>query len=182
MGRDYGTTHMEASIIFFYQHGNIHCMNENDAPGLRVKALRLQKKLTQVQLAELVGIDQSTLSDIERGGGLYANTLMSLCDALDTSPQFIMRGRELNHADLLAQIKALVQAESAVKQREDKQNNSGIPPATVQTNPPILARHVSKEASQLPDIVQAAMTSKKGVSRESDKSARKKKPRGGGIS
>lgn len=182
MGRDYGTAHIEAPIIFFYQHGNIHCMNENDAPGLRVKALRLQKKLTQVQLAELVGIDQSTLSDIERGGGLYANTLMSLCDALNTSPQFIMRGQELNHADLLAQIKALVQAENQVKESADRLKSPGIPPATAPTKPPILARHVSKKASQLPDIVQAAMTSKKGVSRESDKSARKKKPRGGGIS
>jgi transcriptional regulator with XRE-family HTH domain len=60
--------------------------------GERVRALRKARGLTQPQLAAEVGIDQSTISDIERGRGFSAETLMRLCDALGSTAEYIMRG------------------------------------------------------------------------------------------
>lgn len=184
MGVDYGVSHMAIPIVFSYQHGNIHCMSDLDTPGQRVKALRHALELTQKQLADEAEIDQSTLSDIERGKGFSADILMRLSDALATSPQFIMRGQELNHTDLLAQIKALVEPATPPKQVvtdvADTPKNPGLPGATAQTKPPILTRHINK-ASQLPAAVREKMTSHGGVSRESSKPARKKAPGGGRV-
>lgn len=61
--------------------------------GTRVRDLRKIKKLTQPQLAELVGVNQSTLSDIERGSGFSAEILMKLADHLDAPADYIMRGK-----------------------------------------------------------------------------------------
>jgi transcriptional regulator with XRE-family HTH domain len=60
--------------------------------GRRIRDARKAKELTQVQLAKLIGIDQSTLSDIERGAGFSADILMTLCDVLETPPELLMRG------------------------------------------------------------------------------------------
>ena len=62
--------------------------------GQRIKALRKAKVPagTQKDLAAGAGIDQSTVSDIERGHGFSAEILLSLADALQVSPHYIMRG------------------------------------------------------------------------------------------
>lgn len=98
-----------------YDDGNIHCM---ETPGLRLRALRKQKGLSQVQLSDLVGIDQSTISDIENGGGLSAEYMMRLCEALNTTPQYVMRGKS-DADDLLRQIKQLVLAPPPQVQQND---------------------------------------------------------------
>lgn len=95
---------MAIAMNIYYRDGNIHCM---DTPGSRLKALRKKKELSQVQLSALVGIDQSTISDIENGGGLSAEYMMRLCEALDTTPQYVMRGRPAED-EVIEQIRALV--------------------------------------------------------------------------
>lgn len=79
--------------------------------GQRIRALRKARSLNQTQLAKAVGVDQSTVSDIERGAGFSAELLMSLADALLSTPQFIMRGA--SEADLeVDQLAALYRASS----------------------------------------------------------------------
>ena len=105
---------MGIAMNIYYHDGNIHCM---DTPGIRLRALRKQKGLSQVQLSDIVGIDQSTISDIENGGGLSAEYMMRLCEALNTTPQYVMRGKS-DADDLLRQIKQLVSAPPQVQQND----------------------------------------------------------------
>ncbi len=93
---------MAIAMNFYYRNGNIHCM---DTPGSRLRALRKLKGLSQVQLSAIVDIDQSTVSDIENNGGLSAEYMMRLCEALGSTPQYVMRGIR---DDVLEQIKQLI--------------------------------------------------------------------------
>lgn len=62
--------------------------------GKRIKALRLSKQLTQVQLAARVGVKQNTISDLERGDSktMEAETLQALCRELVTTPSYLLDG------------------------------------------------------------------------------------------
>jgi transcriptional regulator with XRE-family HTH domain len=62
--------------------------------GQRLKALRLSKRLTQVQLAERVGVKQNTISDLERGDSqeMKAETLRALCKELVTTSTYLLDG------------------------------------------------------------------------------------------
>jgi transcriptional regulator with XRE-family HTH domain len=98
---------MGNAIVFFNQPDVLRFMS---AIGDRIKGLRKARKLTQVQLAPQLGIDQSTLSDIERGAGFSALILVGLRERLSSSAQFIMRGgseEELRESELLAMYRAL---------------------------------------------------------------------------
>lgn len=78
--------------------------------GSRIRGIRKARRLTQRDLSTLVGIDQSTISDIERGANFSAEVLLRLCDALQTSPTLIMRGgteRDLQEAQLVACFRSL---------------------------------------------------------------------------
>lgn len=92
---------------FNYDNGNIHCMTDPDTPGKRLRALRIGKQMSQVGLAAAVGIDQSTISDIENDRGLSAENMMRLCEALDTTPQYVMRGKPAE-GHILLQIQELL--------------------------------------------------------------------------
>jgi transcriptional regulator with XRE-family HTH domain len=87
---NYGHSHMGMHIGFSYRAATVHCMG---SAGQRIRDLRKIKELTQPQLASAVGINQSTLSDIERGAGFSAEILMRLADELETPADFIMRGQ-----------------------------------------------------------------------------------------
>ena len=67
-----------------------------DSIGKRVKALRKSAGLTQAQLADLVGITQPSLSSIEsdQSTKIRAATMNGLADALRTTTQYILFGRE----------------------------------------------------------------------------------------
>ncbi len=89
MSPDYGFAHMGSPIGFSYRAANVDCMKA----GQRIKAFRKAKELTQAQLAEAIGIDQSSLSDIERHEAQFgAGVLMRLCDELEVSAEMLMRG------------------------------------------------------------------------------------------
>lgn len=78
---------MGMPINFFYHGANIHGMSDI---GNRIRELRKRHKLNQTDLAELVGCDQSVISDMENGRGFGAKYLLPLARALQTSPEYIM--------------------------------------------------------------------------------------------
>ena len=62
-----------------------------EAAGRNVKRIRKQRKLTQEQLAELVGCTANTISRIECGSLFPAlNTVIILCNALNTTADSIL--------------------------------------------------------------------------------------------
>lgn len=64
--------------------------------GNRVRDLRKGAGLTQVQLSKALGIDQSTLSDIERGqnDSFSGKVLLKMAEAFGRSPYFIVHGKD----------------------------------------------------------------------------------------
>ena len=63
--------------------------------GLNVVYYRKRKKLTQLQLAELVDIDRSHISAIELGNvGVSFDVLFKLCDVLDITPKQLFDFRD----------------------------------------------------------------------------------------
>lgn len=61
--------------------------------GVRIKISREQAGLTQEQLAERIGRSTQFVSTIERGvAGPSVETIISICDALDTTSEWIIRG------------------------------------------------------------------------------------------
>lgn len=80
--------------------------------GGRIKELRAALGMNQTELGRAVGVDQSLISDYERGRAeMGASKLMAMADALRTTPQYIMRGdrgltlEEQQEADLLDKFK-----------------------------------------------------------------------------
>ena len=63
--------------------------------GQRLRRRRKQLDLTQQELADLSGIKQGTLSDLERGRTEQpmGETLTGLCRALKTSPRWLLTGK-----------------------------------------------------------------------------------------
>ena len=56
--------------------------------GLNVVYYRKRKRLTQLQLAELVDIDRSHISAIELGNvGVSLDVIFRLCDVLEITPK-----------------------------------------------------------------------------------------------
>ena len=63
--------------------------------GLNVVYYRTRKKLTQLQLAELVDIDRSHISAIELGNvGVSFDVIFRLCEVLDVSPKDLFDFRD----------------------------------------------------------------------------------------
>lgn len=66
-----------------------------ETPGERIKALRLQRKLTQEQLAKAAGLSVGFLSDVETGSSnIGAKKLLDLAEVLDVSLDYLMKGEE----------------------------------------------------------------------------------------
>lgn len=63
--------------------------------GLNVVYYRKRKKLTQLQLAELVEIDRSHISAIELGNvGVSFEVIFKLCEALEITPDKLFDFRD----------------------------------------------------------------------------------------
>ena len=59
--------------------------------GNRIKQKRIEKKLTQEQLAEIIGLTSVYISHIECGSGKSSiETLVKICNALDTTPDLLL--------------------------------------------------------------------------------------------
>ena len=63
--------------------------------GLNVVFYRKRRKMTQLQLAELVGIDRSHISAIELGNvGVSLDVIFKLCEVLGVSPKELFDFRD----------------------------------------------------------------------------------------
>lgn len=63
--------------------------------GLNIVYYRKRKKLTQLQLAELVDIDRSHISAIELGNvGASLDVVFRLCEVLDITPKELFDFRD----------------------------------------------------------------------------------------
>ncbi|MBR5156945.1 MAG: helix-turn-helix transcriptional regulator [Clostridia bacterium] len=63
--------------------------------GLNVVYYRKRKKLTQLQLAELVDIDRSHISAIELGNvGVSFDVIFKICEVLDIKPKELFDFRD----------------------------------------------------------------------------------------
>lgn len=62
--------------------------------GLNVVYYRIRKRLTQLQLAELVDIDRSHISAIELGNvGVSLDVIFRLCEVLEITPKELFNFR-----------------------------------------------------------------------------------------
>jgi transcriptional regulator with XRE-family HTH domain len=63
--------------------------------GERLKARRKAKGMTQKELAKAVGVVQSAISEIERGGSQSASAenLLRIAAILDTNPHWLLTGK-----------------------------------------------------------------------------------------
>lgn len=85
----YELAHMSRPIGFGYGE----CQTDwVETHADRIRRIRKSRKLTQVELAAKVGVDQSTLSGIENGAMPSADNLLRLADALVYPPEYLMRG------------------------------------------------------------------------------------------
>ena len=74
-------------------------LNMNDFSD-RIRLMRVAQNLNQTQLAELVGITQPAMSDIEKGRRKPSiEVLEKLCDVLGCSADYLLN-RPKNHAKL----------------------------------------------------------------------------------
>ena len=63
--------------------------------GLNVVFYRKRRKMTQLRLAELVGIDRSHISAIELGNvGVSFDVIFKLCEVLGVSPKELFDFRD----------------------------------------------------------------------------------------
>ena len=63
--------------------------------GLNVVFYRKRRKMTRLQLAELVGIDRSHISAIELGNvGVSFDVIFKLCEVLGVSPKELFDFRD----------------------------------------------------------------------------------------
>ena len=77
--------------------------------GRRVKQARMDKHLTQPQLADLLGIEWQQISRIERGfSGCSNELLVPLSEELDVSTDYLLKGVESDSELLRRQISLLM--------------------------------------------------------------------------
>ena len=63
--------------------------------GLNIVYYRKRKKLTQLQLAELVDVDRSHISAIELGNvGVSFDVLFKICESLEITPKELFDFRD----------------------------------------------------------------------------------------
>jgi len=156
---------------FDYRNGNIHWM---DTPGKRVRALRQSKGLSQVTVAGLAGMDQSTLSDIENDKGFSAENLMRLCEVLASDAQYIMRGTS-NVDDVLQKIKALVSHPQSETFSLGDVSDKGKPAVSPAPERRTLKVVKPVKAPQLDPEVRRKLVSKKGAKSERSSAKAQKK-------
>jgi transcriptional regulator with XRE-family HTH domain len=86
---------------------------DNKLLGKRIREARIQKKYTQQQLAEVAGIGQMYLGEIERGDKMPSlKIFVKIAEALEVSADYILRdvlfsGEHYIYDEITAQLKGL---------------------------------------------------------------------------
>jgi transcriptional regulator with XRE-family HTH domain len=62
--------------------------------GERIRSWRKERGWNQGELADSLGVDQSTVSDIEKGASFSADNLLKIAEQFGTSPEMVMRGHD----------------------------------------------------------------------------------------
>ena len=62
--------------------------------NIRLAKIRKSRGLRQRDLAEMIGMKESTYSQMERQGGINCETLLKICNALKCSPLEILYGEQ----------------------------------------------------------------------------------------
>lgn len=71
---------------------------DSDAFGRRIKKARTRKKMTQEELAGIIGVTRQYVSSIERGNGAPdVSILYSICHALGVSADELIGGIKLSN-------------------------------------------------------------------------------------
>lgn len=65
---------------------------ETNAAGLRIRDLRIERNLSQEELADLLGMRQEAVSALERKGPKRISTAIKVAAALGVSPSFVCFG------------------------------------------------------------------------------------------
>ena len=60
--------------------------------GSRIAQRRKELHLTQAQLAEIVDLSKNHISNVESGGSYSLETLITICDALKITPDYVLFG------------------------------------------------------------------------------------------
>lgn len=72
-------------------------MSDNNVFGTRLREKRKEKKLTQKQLAELIGAKHNSVSDWERGDNKPdPDTIERICEVLDISASYLLPSNRKN--------------------------------------------------------------------------------------
>lgn len=66
--------------------------------GERLRRLRKEKNLTQVELAKKSGVGQSAIGNIEAGTRGYGVSVLAIAKALETSPEYLQMDKGHPHA------------------------------------------------------------------------------------
>ena len=97
---------MGMPIHFYYQKRNIEGM---DTIGKRIRDRRKQLGMSrQSELGEKVGLDQSTISDIENGAGFGVEYVMPFARALRWSPEQLLEGKSGASVPMTEEMHALL--------------------------------------------------------------------------
>ena len=76
--------------------------SSNESIGKRIAALRKYNKLTQAQLADMIGSTSKHISEIERGiTGISIDTQVLLGEHLHCSLDYLIKGTEFQTVDYL---------------------------------------------------------------------------------
>lgn len=80
-------------------------MNRPDAFGAKIKSARLEKKLTQKALANIVDAKHNSVSDWERGYSMPdPDTIVRLCEVLELSPSYLLLQDESIKSERLKEV------------------------------------------------------------------------------
>ena len=73
--------------------------------GERLTKLRESKNLSQAKLAQMAGVPQSTIAQIETGRNKSTKRIIELAEALDTTPNYLLNGvKDLSAVPLSSEI------------------------------------------------------------------------------
>jgi len=123
--------------------------------GKRVRALRISKRMTQVGLAEMIGLRQSSIAYIENDRTEHpkGETLNGLCKALDTTPDYLLYGSDkkdhensMQEAELMSIWRKLTPFDRAQLLRSARGLVATTPPAHAPAIPPQLHRSAQRQS------------------------------------